>query len=827
MPGPGGPRARGYSHTKIYSLLMIGALERFFNRSTTKFVLAFLIILSVLPLPEIRKFDLVFFAIFGVELVVRFILFARMKERRRLFEAFMLIIDTVAVLSFLPIPHQVVQTRYLRLVRLFRLSLLLRFAASLARDMWNIVARKEIKYQLSFLFGAVAILTFLSGIVLHALQVPVDLNNDGAVEIGSLKDVLWWSFREIESQDNITQNLDGPFIFIAFSFVLTLAGVFVMSLLIGVGSSVVEKLLTASKEKPVALFDHTVVIGRGRNLLHLLQMLVRIMKKNRERPAIALLSDSDDPPNFLYENELRKVEYRTGDPSELRSLRLVNTKDAKKVLIVYDDEKKQLADAYSISTVLAVRERSTCPIFLEMRHEESLQAARDAAGADITPVPMGKFLGTILCQNVIFPGMDRIFEELLTSRGSEIYTTFFSEKEKRQLREMNAAVNFADLLVHAYREFGVIMLGGFTEEKGSVKPLINPMEAGGGRDGSGSGFSTAGLTGLIGLTRERRLLGKVKDLILSGGQPETFSREAGDRVGFKLSESMTRLRHVLVIGENENLPSFIEETARFVPRVEFTIVIPGKQRGDSVMKALAEKFDCTLVLDKMDQSHWDCGHLEGRYNLTVISFDDDFHMILNDADLWEKKDFDVVVFLSDMGAADPDAQSLLWLFKLMDMVDGGGIRVGPNFHVLTEVAVSEKGELVEKRFKTARDRRVRALSTQKIRTYFMAQSCFITSIWDVYNELLRSEGMDFCQVVLRDPKGKAAFSELLETFASHGVILFGIELIEYSGDSPIIINPSTKKGEEKIDLANIKQLYVIGDTDTIIEQHSSRGSIPP
>ncbi|MFH1434771.1 MAG: hypothetical protein ABIJ56_03545 [Pseudomonadota bacterium] len=143
------------------------------------------------------------------------------------------------------------------------------------------------------------------------------------------------------------------------------------------------------------------------------------------------------------------------------------------------------------------------------------------------------------------------------------------------------------------------------------------------------------------------------------------------------------------------------------------------------------------------------------------------------------------------------------------------------------MAVSEKGELVEKRFKTARGRRVRALSTQKIRTYFMAQSCFVSSIWDVYDELLRSKGMDFCQVVLRDPKGKATFAELLEAFAAHGVILFGIELLEYSGDSPIIINPPTKKGGEKIDLANIKQLYVIGDTDTIIDRHSSRASVSP
>jgi hypothetical protein len=34
---------------------MITGLEKFFNRPVTKFFLAFLIILSVLPLPEVRS----------------------------------------------------------------------------------------------------------------------------------------------------------------------------------------------------------------------------------------------------------------------------------------------------------------------------------------------------------------------------------------------------------------------------------------------------------------------------------------------------------------------------------------------------------------------------------------------------------------------------------------------------------------------------------------------------------------------------------------------------------------------------------------------------
>ena len=87
---------------------MLSVLERFFNRSLTKFILAFLIILSVLPLPEIRKFDMVFFAIFSIELIVRFVLWKRAKKKK-IGDSIMLVIDTVAVLSFLPIPSQVVQ----------------------------------------------------------------------------------------------------------------------------------------------------------------------------------------------------------------------------------------------------------------------------------------------------------------------------------------------------------------------------------------------------------------------------------------------------------------------------------------------------------------------------------------------------------------------------------------------------------------------------------------------------------------------------------------------------------------------------------------------
>jgi hypothetical protein len=804
---------------------MLAALDRFFNRPVTKFILAFLIILSVLPLQEVRRFDLLFFGIFSAELVVRIFLFKRAK-RKRAFEVVMMAIDTVAVLSFLPIPNQLVQTRYLRLVRLVRLSLLLRFATSLARDMWAIVSRKEIKYQLSFLLGAVLILTFLSGIVLHALQVSVDLDNDGVVEPGTLKDLLWWSFREIESQDNITQNLHGSLVYILASILLTLAGVFVMSLIIGVGASVVEELLAVSRGKPVALSDHIMVIGRGRNLHQLLEEIIRIMRKNREKPSIALLSDEEKPPAFLYERVLKRVEYRTGNPSDLSDLKLVNAAESGKTLIMYDDEKKGLADAYTVSTMMAVREETAGPIVVELRDDDNLETALRAGGANITAVPMGKFLGTVLCQNLVFPGMDRVFEELMTARGSEIYTTFFTEDEKQQLGRRGGAVDFKDLLLASYRSRGVVMIGVMIEENGVTRRWVNPLSTAH-EDGREPGrVELKALSGLMGVAREKKHLDAVRATVLSGlatpqgpGLPEA-------EVDYTLSQSLTRLRHVLVVGENENLPSMIRETTQFAPRVEFTVVIPGRERGESLQTRLTESLGCTAEREEGRRSLWTCTRLSGQHHLTLLCCDEDVTAMMTDPALWEEKNFDAAVFLSDIGAVDPDAQSLLWLYRLMELIDQGTIKVSENFHVLAEISEWAKGELLEKRFlrKSGR-RRVRAISTRKIRTYFMAQSCLVPDLWDdVYSELLTSEGEDLCQLILRDPSGTVTFGQLLALFAQDGLILLGVELAAHSGSTPLLVNPRTGSDEATIDLANIRNLYVVGDTEQIVSMRSSRAS---
>ena len=805
---------------------MLVFLEKFFDRTLTKFVLAFLIILSVLPLPEIRKFDLVFFGIFSVELLIRIILLSRAR-RRSAVDMLMIVVDAVAVLSFLPLPGRLVDGRFLRLLRLVRLSLLVRFVTSFAKDIWTIVARREIKYQLGFLLGSVVILTFLTGIVLHAVEMPVDLNNDGAVERGTLKQVLWWSFLTIESQDNIARNLSGPVGYTAVSILLTVAGVLVMSLIIGIGTSVVGQLLSAGRSRPVAMTDHIVVLGMSRDLRYLLEELISMMRKNRQRPSIAVLADDPSPPDFLYEPALRSVEYRGGNPSDLGSLRLVNAGEALKTIVLYDDEKRELADAYTISTVLAVREMSRGPIYMELRDDDNLKAARDAAGTAILPVPMGRLMGKILCQNLVFPGMDRVFEELLTARGSDIYTTFFTPGEQSRLAGDKRVFDFEDLLLTGYRRAGVILLGVFLEEEGKHRPWINPLSRGRGAGMERGKVPAARLAGLVGVARGKKDLDRMRAMVVEGDGLDRAGSTDDVAMDFALSDSLTRLRHVLIMGENEHLPALLRETMAFAPRAEFTVIIPGKARGESLCRRLEQELGCTTRREDGRPSLWSFACLEGAARVTVSCCDENVTGMLADAALWEGRRFDAAVFLSDIGAVDPDAQSLLWLFRVMDLVDREVIRVSPNFHVVAEIAESAKGELVEKRFSVGERRRVRAISTSKIRTYFMAQICFAPEVWGVIDELLGSSGEEFCQLALREWEGETTFTRLLMKFAREGLILLGVGLEKAGPSGPVVLNPRAGTADETIDLGNVKAFFAVGDTETLMRTRGTVTTLPP
>ena len=132
MSAPGSPKNAPFRGHEPETFL--DRVERFLEGYTVRVVLSLLIVVSVLP-PETHTAQALgdeavrnwfFFAVFGFEFGLRVAIHLRRKDTRRgIGEPILLVLDLIAVLSFLPWELVMKDLALVRLIRLSRIILLL------------------------------------------------------------------------------------------------------------------------------------------------------------------------------------------------------------------------------------------------------------------------------------------------------------------------------------------------------------------------------------------------------------------------------------------------------------------------------------------------------------------------------------------------------------------------------------------------------------------------------------------------------------------------------------------------------------------------------
>lgn len=800
-------------------------VERILDRSGTRLVLASLVVLSVLPLTAHPTLERILLPVFATEFFLRLALLRR-SEKVTQNEVALLVADGIALLTFLPV-EGVFDAAALRLVRLARLVVLARFFNSVLSDLRRILSQRQIRYQLGFLLATVLLLTLVGGTVLSTLEVEVDdFDSDGDPDRGSPSQVLWWTFRQLEDPGNLIENSHGNILLLITSLVLTIAGVFVMSFTIGIGSSVVGSLMAAARRRRVPQRDHTVVIGGGRNVRDVLEDLVELYGKNRRKVRIAVLDKAETPPSYLEEPRFRGVEYRTGEPTRLGAQQLLATDSAKRVLVLNDEGMLESADAYAVSSVLAVRQtNSSCPIVVEMRHRRFLDVARVAGDGNINPIPMGKFLGCLMSQNLMTPGIDEVFEELLTAHGSEIYTHIFTADELDRLsrHDAEATLDFFSMLLDGHLDHSIIYLGVLlgdgsrTTDVGQMTVWLNPLEEPpeparqlGGCRGR---IPLRSLRGVIAVAQEYQTVRRAAiSLLRTGSNQLETSCGPETQLSPSLCHDMTELRRVLVLGDGELLPGMVENTAAFVPGVEFIVVVPTAERAHQLAAEFRRRSWPEGTIS--DQAITFPLAQSGRLQLFSAAGD-----LLGDAlthPLLDHAPLDVVVLIADRQEVDPDAGTALTLLRLLELHRDGCLFTSARFRVVAEVLSAPKGELLERRLGLKSSAPVRLVPTQQMRSYFLVHSAYVPGLDRIHLELLTPRRQDFCQLQLSsEPREELSFDELLTQMASASppVIVFALKLADDHEQPGLVLNPEAGDSKIKFYPSQVEALYAVGETE--------------
>jgi len=280
------------------------------------------------------------------------------------------------------------------------------------------------------LIGWLAVVSLLIIIFAGLFLAVTGIAPDGGEALGFLEG-FWASL--MRTLDAGTMGGDTGWSYRLIMLLVTLAGIFIVSALIGVLSAGVDSKLEELRKgrSRVLETDHTIILNWSPSIYDIISELV-VANQSRRRPRIVIMANKD---KVEMEDEIAtkvpalrntRVICRSGDPTDLHDLSIVNPQTARSVIVLSPEGDDP--DSQVIKSVLALvndprRREAPYKIAAEIRDVKNAEVARVVGGSEVQLVLADDLISRIVVHSSRQSGLSGVYSELLDFDGSEIYTT--------------------------------------------------------------------------------------------------------------------------------------------------------------------------------------------------------------------------------------------------------------------------------------------------------------------------------------------------------------------------------------------------------------------
>ncbi|MFI6642620.1 potassium transporter TrkA [Streptomyces sp. NPDC050504] len=230
---------------------------------------------------------------------------------------------------------------------------------------------------------------------------------------------------------------DGPPWVRAVMVVLTVGGVLLVSLLVGVlGTGISQRLDLLCKGRSLVVESgHTVILGWSPHVFTVVSELVKANLNQRDA-CVVVLADRD---KVEMDDAIRRrvprtgptrVVCRAGDPTDIRDVQITSPGTARSVIVL--PPVGDGPDITVIKSLLAVTagpladiedapEREVPRLVAGIEDAHNLRAARIAGGSGALLINVHGFIARLLVQTALQSGLSTIYTQLLDFDGCEVY----------------------------------------------------------------------------------------------------------------------------------------------------------------------------------------------------------------------------------------------------------------------------------------------------------------------------------------------------------------------------------------------------------------------
>jgi voltage-gated potassium channel Kch len=220
----------------------------------------------------------------------------------------------------------------------------------------------------------------------------------------------------------------GSWGFLLTMLVLTIAGLFIVSALIGViANGIDEKLADLRRGRSIVLeADHTVILGWSDSIFTIVRELC-LANESRRKPVVVVLADRD---KVEMEEELKakvperrgtRVLCRSGSPMDIDDLAISSHTSARSVILLAPDSEDP--DAEVIKTLLALTHAAPegPRIVAEIRNPSNLEAAALVGAERTVLLDIRETVAKLVVQTSRQSGAAAVYTDLFDYDGDEFY----------------------------------------------------------------------------------------------------------------------------------------------------------------------------------------------------------------------------------------------------------------------------------------------------------------------------------------------------------------------------------------------------------------------
>jgi hypothetical protein len=215
-----------------------------------------------------------------------------------------------------------------------------------------------------------------------------------------------------------------------FSVLITLVGIFIGAVIIGLVSSAIERRLEELRRGQSAVIErgHTLIIGRSEKLPVVISELVEANRSTRGHVIVVLSPDDvvdviDSLNRDVGDLGNSRLVVRSGEPTRLGDLRRMNPADARSIIVL--SPKVEESSAYVVKVILGLNRllgaQSVVSILAEVEDTGTAVALREVVGDRLIAISPTQIIARITAQASRAAGLGLIYQELLDFDGDEMY----------------------------------------------------------------------------------------------------------------------------------------------------------------------------------------------------------------------------------------------------------------------------------------------------------------------------------------------------------------------------------------------------------------------